>query len=246
MRKLIVNQPAGLGDIIWIQPIIEHFVQSGFQVIHPVIETYYEVVSRYLPRNGVTYVLENSVYKFKEYFNSPQILQHNGDLYLPLHFSHLHFPQCPLMISKYLLAQVPLRDFRQSIPKIRDKERENSLEKLVNPNNEDFVLISQLFGTPPNSTQRTLVVNVENGLQKIYVDYQNKALMNFHLFDWVGLIEKASGIHLVESALSFLVDVYASDSAELHMYDRVGDGAPARYMKNFEFVHRHPAWVYHI
>ena len=233
------------GDIIWIQPIIERFVASGFQVVYPVIEIYYEVARKYLPRNGLTYVLVNSDYEFKECFNSPQILQHNGNVYLPLHFSHLHFPECPLMISKYLLAQVPLKDFRQSVPKIRDHEREYALEKLVNPNNEDFVLISQLFGTPPNSGQRTLVTNVEVGIKKIYVDYQNKALMDFHLFDWIGLIEKASSIHVVESALSYLVDLYANDLADIHMYDRVGDGESTRFMKNLEFVHRHPAWVYH-
>ncbi len=245
MGTVTINQPAGLGDIIWIQPILQMLVDKGFDVIYPVIAHYLPMAKEYLPREGVNYVSLEAEYPFKELFGNPNIVQNNNQYYLPLTYSHLHFPSSSLMISKYLMTQTPLQDWRRCIPRIRNTEREKKLWSIVNPKNEEFILANKYFGTPPHTKERRL--NITNCSAKIiHIDYRDQDLKEFHPFDWIGIIEKAKEIHFVQTAFSFLADMYAPQTSLLHLYDRIGKEDKPRYLKDFEYVQRHPNWIYNI
>lgn len=244
MKTLTINQPAGLGDIIWIQPILQMFVDQGFSIIYPIIDHYLPMAIEYLPREGVTYVSIEVEYPFKESFNNPNVIQRGSEYYLPLTYSHRHFPESSLMMSKYLMTQLPLQDWRRFIPRIRNKDREKKLWDKINPLNEEFILTNRYFGTPPHTKER--VINIANPSSKIInIDYRDEDLSDFHPFDWVGVIEKAKEIHFVQTAFSFIADLYASPTSTLHLYDRIGKNEQPRYLKDFEYVQRHPNWIYH-
>lgn len=244
MKTITINQPAGLGDIIWIQPILQMFVDKGFTIIYPIIDRYLEMATKYLPREGVTYVSIESEFHFKDCFDNPNVIHNNNGYYLPLTYSHRHFPASSLMMSKYLMTQTPLQDWRRFIPRIRDKQREISLWEKINPNNEEFILTNKYFGTPPQTKERE--INLTNHSFKIIdIDYRDQDLIEFHPFDWVYVIEKAKEIHFVQTAFSFIADLYASPTAVMHLYDRIGKDDQPRYLKDFEYVQRHPNWVYH-
>jgi hypothetical protein len=186
-----------------------------------------------------------SEFPFKESFDNPNVIQQGSEYYLPLTYSHRHFPESSLMMSKYLMTQIPLQDWRRCIPRIRNRFREKKLWNNINPQNEQFILTNKYFGTPPSTKERE--INVTNhSLKIINIDYRDQDLKDFHPFDWVGVIEKASEIHFVQTAFSFLADLYAPPTSVLHLYDRIGKGEQPRYLKDFEYVQRHPAWVYHV
>ena len=53
MPVCVINQPGGLGDIIWIQPIVDHMIDRGYEVIYPVKGVYYEMLKRSLEKPGL-------------------------------------------------------------------------------------------------------------------------------------------------------------------------------------------------
>ena len=245
MRAVVINQPAGLGDIIWVQPILQAIVDKGFEVVYPIIDHYLPMAKEYLPRDKVSYVSVHEDYLFKEAFGSKNILEKAGNYYLPLTFSHQHFPTSSLMISKYLMAQVPLQDWRRFIPRIRNRGREQRLIEKINPSGEEYALVNKFFGTPPATKERP--INLSNpSLKVINIDYRDKELSEFHPFDWSGVIEGAREVHFVQTAFSFIADLYAPLTANLHLYDRIGIGETPRFLKDFEYVQRHPNWTYHV
>jgi len=245
MKTLVVNQPAGVGDLIFVQPILEHFITNGFKIILPVIERYFLMAKKYLPRNGLEYVGIDEDYPFKSVFDNPNVLNDGIYTYLPLAHSHRHFNNCPLMLSKYVFSQVPLVDYRKYIPKIRDFNRELKLMKLMNIDNEKFCLVNKLFGTPPQSNEREISLPPEFG-RIIEIDYREELQAEFHPFDWIGMIQAANSIHFVQTSLSFIADIYAQKETTLHLYDRVARGNSPIFFRNVEFVQRHPSWIYHV
>ena len=245
MNTLTVNQPAGLGDLIFIQPILEQYVSRGFKIILPVIDHYYLMAKKYLPRTGVEYVHIDEDYPFKSEFDNPNLLRDGSNFYLPLRHSDRYFKNCPLMISKYVFTQTPIVDYRDYIPRVRDFNRELKLMALMNPENENFCLVNNIFGTPPNSVEREINLDSTEG-KIIRIDYRDPIQSEFHPFDWIGLIQACSSLHFVQTSFSFIADIYARNETRLHLYDRVSTGGQALYFRNIEFVQRHPSWTYHI
>jgi hypothetical protein len=245
MNSIIVNQPAGLGDLIFVQPILERYVSLGFKIILPVIDHYYLMAKKYLPRKGVEYLHIDDDYPFKNQFENPNILKDGAYHYLPLTYSQRHVPNCSLMISKYVFTQTPIDDYRKCLPKIRDFGREIKLMNIINPENSEICLVNKLFGTPPHSNEREIDLNSESR-KIIYIDYRDPIQSEFHPFDWVGLIQAAGSLHFVQTSFSFIADMYAQPGTILHLYDRVALGGSPAYFRNIEFVQRHPDWTYHV
>jgi hypothetical protein len=245
MKTIVINQAAGLGDIIFIQPIMDRYIAAGFQVILPVIDRYYLMVSKYLKRDGVSYVHIDSDYPFKSSFDNPNALNDGNYHYVPLTYSHYYFPKAPLMVSKYLLTGTPLSDYRLSCPKIRDFKRELQLIDLMNPSNEPFILLSKLYGTPPNSSEREMKIDA-SGVKIIEIDYRDERQAMYHPFDWIGLIQAAQSIHIVQGSISLITDMYAQPNTKLHLYDRVATGGSPQFFRNIEFVQRDPNWIYYL
>ena len=247
MKVALINQPSGLGDIIWIQPILERLVRSGWSILYPVVPIYLDWVKKYLPRRGVTYILDSSDFRGREFMgqSTPQISE--NFLYLPLVNSSRFFPGAPVMASKYFLAKTPLDDYRCYIPRIRDFERESKLAQTLGVCADDKIrLITRRFGTPPSDLIREFQVKEEAGLVTIEIDHTKSELSEFSPFDWIGLISRSKEIHFVATSFAFIADIYASKSCEMHLYDRVSKGMGPRYLTTFEYVHRNPQWIYHL
>lgn len=68
MPVCVINQPAGLGDILWVQPIVDHMIGLGYEVVYPVNDLYYEMISRSIRKDGLRWVPETGEYPMKEFF----------------------------------------------------------------------------------------------------------------------------------------------------------------------------------
>ena len=71
MKNLcLINQPAGLGDIMLCQKIADAVIAKGYQIYWPVIDQYLEDVKRYMQKDGITFCSENDDFPLKQYYSS--------------------------------------------------------------------------------------------------------------------------------------------------------------------------------
>jgi len=247
-RKLLINQPAGLGEIIWVQPIIEKYVKLGFHVLFPVRSLYHAWVKKYLPRRNVEYLVAEDSHSFKDFMKEQRPYVSSKFVYLPLVNSDTLFPNAPAMASKYFLTNTPIGDYRNTIPKIRDLAREEELARSLGiSETDDVILVTERWGNTLSSNQRPIRVPPRSSRFRIItIDCSEPNLVNFSPFDWIGLIARAREIHFVATSFAFLADMYCGCTCEMHLYDRVGAKESPKYLKLYEYVYRHPNWIYHI
>ena len=76
-----------------------------------------------------------------------------------------------------------------------------------------FALINNLYGTPPNVASKEVPSSDLPIVKMQMVD-------GFNLFDWCGIIEAASEIISVDTAINYLVDVLDTKAERLVMVSR--------------------------
>tara|TARA_R100001443_G_scaffold12706_2_gene22414 strand:- start:4040 stop:4762 length:723 start_codon:yes stop_codon:yes gene_type:complete len=209
MSNLLVNQPAGLGDIMFLQTLVKNINFS--KVYWPVYDHYLDDCNTYLSSEKVTYIS-----------NSSPALD-NGDLKFDgvANFDKSHLihktAQKSFMYSKYeMLGLDPsmwMLDFKYS----RDSEKESNLfNKVVKQ--KKYKLINLGFGSSPESkfsenTRSDLLSKFSNDDSAVFLE----PVEGFSLFDWSKVIEHADEIHTVETSLVYLVE-YLQTTDKLFMY----------------------------
>jgi len=244
--SVVINQPVGLGDIIFVHGIIDWFVSHGKSVLFPVDPRYYDAVQRHMAMYGVQYTDFENYFPFKEYFDSPQFLISSRILYVPLTFSYLYFPGCPNNISKYLLLNRPIGDWRSKLKIIRNQQREAKLRKEIHLPHHPYAFINRTYGTPPNTLKAAFEAEVHPTFTTFELDLNCRFSFTTTPFDYIGLLLEASELHLVESSLCYLADYfYPFSENKMHCYDRRTAGESPKYLVPSAFVYRHPSWIFH-
>ena len=237
--QCLIYQPLGLGDILWVQSIVDHYIEKGYEVIYPVGELYYDMVSEYIQKPGLTWYHENDDYPMKYIVGQTNILRSNDQVYLPLRYADLHI-NISLMLTKYAFAELPLPDdYRNHFDLKRNYEREQKLIDTYNLHG-DYVLVNENFATPPTTVKRT--INVDTDLPIYYMDIEKDNENGFHLFDWIGALQSAKAIHSVGTSICYLIDKYCDN--DMHIYERRAEGWPRTFHQEIQNVHKNPRWVY--
>jgi hypothetical protein len=239
MRKLcLIYQPLGLGDIIWILPIIDTIINSGYDVYYPVGDVYYDMVSEYIQKDNLFWVRENDNFPLKHHYGKFEVVDNDTELYLPIRYADRYFPNCSTMIAKYYFLSVPIVDWRKSFSLKRNLERE---EKLIQTYglSEDYILVNRSFGT--EYQDRNLTIESDKNVH--YMNVEQDKLNGFHLFDWVLALERSKEIHTVETSLCFLIDKYCLDN-EIHIYEKRKENEENTFYRHINLVFRNPNWIY--
>ena len=241
MPVCVINQPAGLGDILWIQPIVDHMIGLGYEVVYPVNDLYYEMISRSIRKDGLRWVPETGEYPMKECFSSIDPIKLGEDLYLPIQYSDRHLPSYPVMACKYFLLDIPVTNWHTHINFERDKGREDRVFEVYGiDRNVDYTLTNITYGTPPNHITRDISTHTNQTKHPVVEMSYEKDLENgICLFDWIGVVEKAKEIHTIETSLCFLVDIFAQ-TPYIFMYGRLHE-PPGRLTS---LVYRNSNWTY--
>ena len=59
MSKIcLIRQPAGIGDIFFLQKIAKHYLSLGYEILWPVISQF-SYIKNYIKVDGITFVDEN-------------------------------------------------------------------------------------------------------------------------------------------------------------------------------------------
>jgi len=237
-KTCLIYQPLGLGDIFWVQQIIDTIITDGYLVYYPVGEVYYEIVSKYITKKNLVWVRETDDFPLKEHYGQINVHQNSNELYLPLSYADKYIPNSSVMASKYYFLSIPIGDYRKHFKINRNYEREN---KLIQEYGlfDDYILVNNSFGT--EAQKRDMVI--QSNLKVHYMDIEQDRNNGFNIFDWIMALENAQEIHTVETSLCYLIDKYCLNN-KIHMYEKRTSSQPNTYYNNVNLVYRNSNWVY--
>jgi len=238
-KTCLIYQPLGLGDIIWIQPIVDVMISEGYVVYYPVGSVYYDIVSQYIKKKNLIWVKESDNFPLKQYYGNPNFHQTENELYIPVGYADRYLPKCPVMISKYYFLSIPISDYRKHFKLIRNYQRE---EKLINTYNlyGDYVLVNKSFGT--DSKDRNITPEVDSDVKVHVMNIDEDKKNGFHIFDWISALENASEIHTVETSICYLIDKYCNN--KMYMYEKRQSEEENTYYRAINLVYRNSNWIY--
>lgn len=209
LKTVLINQPAGLGDILFCQKIGEHYKSKGHRVIWPVIPEY-RYVGDYL--KNFEYPVITSSFDGDYFFRNCgrarlKTIEENKDfIFVPL--LDISFIENSELKSKYLFMNIDVSDWIDYINIQRNYEKEQSLiKRLELNNNEKYCLVNKWFRSPPNSKK---MCNIPETSKKII---ELNTLDDYSLFDWIGVIEYADEFFVTDSSLTLLIEKYKTINA---------------------------------
>lgn len=223
MNKLLINQPAGIGDILFCYKLAVNFCDSGFKVVWPVIPLYLSDLQTYIePHPNIKFTSIDSEFPLKSFFTQNEatlVKTDEGDVYLPLTFADRYYsPGESFLKAKYKLcdAQFPYNSWSDAIKLKRDSEKESRLfyEVLGLQEDDEFVLVNKKFGTAPDVRKKSFAVEESCKVVELRI------VENFSLFDWCLVIERAQKIYSVDTSLFFLIELLDLKDTPLFAYSR--------------------------
>jgi hypothetical protein len=235
----LIHQPLGLGDIFYVQPIVDFYISQGYIVYYPVSDIYYNLVVEYMkPKNGLVWVRESDDFPMKAFYGMSSIEHVGDDIYIPLSYSDNHVTNCGFMAAKYHWLNIPVTDWRNNFEIIRNPEREQKLIDTYGLHG-DYALVNRAFGTNPRDREMNFKTTLPIHTMSMQKDKEN----GFNLFDWLSALENANIIHTVGTSICYLADKYCTDT-ELHIYERRDIWMPRTYHNEINLVYRNERWIY--
>lgn len=224
---LIINQPRGLGDILFSMKAIQDFIESGHKVVWPVVKEYVSI-QKHFP--DITFI-DWQVFKM-DYNRSDEYYLYEGTRVIPLRFSDsickVKYTDC--MKSKYLFFKKDWEEWKD-IKYHRDKEAELYLYNKILVDNgilvgEKYNIINKHF-----RTEMTGIHNIvpDNAFRSINIKPED----GFTMIDWSMLLEKAEHIYTVGTSINYLIELLDIKAKYIYLYIRRPD---EKDFKNYDYV----------
>jgi len=233
-NKMIVyiRQPAGIGDILFLQKAVNKFVEKDYQVIWPVIE-HYQYLKDYNSSDNINYVSMNDLScEIQELYKSDNLISNKDYMYIPFDVAKIPGRHFDFMEAKYKLVNSDFNNWQNYINFKRFADREKACkEKLGLNDNEKFVFVNSLFASPPKIYQRNITVETNWRI----IEQTEEHLHQFNFFDLSWILENAEEIHTVETSLCYLIECLNTTN-KLFVYGRVIDGSPQ--YSNFNYINK--------
>jgi hypothetical protein len=206
-ENIIIMQPFGIGDILFISPIIS---KLDYDVIWPVNDEYIWIKD-YLVLPNTTFI-EMSKYRNEpiyslvekiDFLNAENILRSMGI-------------NLDCMSAKYHYVSEDISEWK-TLKWNRNYDKENELyEKLGLKEDEEYTLVNCNFASP--ELKYKISINPNDNNKIVYMDY----IDGFTLLDWGKVIENAKLFHTVATSVIFMVEFLNCKETELHLYPRYG------------------------
>lgn len=215
MKKCLIIQPAGLGDIFFVQTIALYYKNLGFDVIFPIYPQLLWI-NNYI-NNGINFISNDDIFEMKEYYRSnitPTVTEEV--VILPLGNSQAFAPG-KIMESKYNMVNMDYSTWTRGFSFSRNIAKENELyyNVLGLHDSEEYIFVNRLYGTPPG-TIRYPHINLQTNKKIIELSL----VEGFTLFDWCKVLELASEIHMIDTSLNYIIDKLVINAKVLNSYSR--------------------------
>jgi len=252
-KVCLVFQPAGLGDILFIQKICRHWLNKGYRVILPVIKQY-EWLKDYIPdiefigwsdnydwANGPVLKPETD-FPYIEKYRYDTFTQFSDDfVYINLSPGNVpdeqHFYKVTgrIMEGRYIFLNMSWEDWSEYFLFNRNIEKENDLyyNILGLKDDEEYVFINRKYKMLPTP-------EIYHGISINSADYSNKKVIEmdilekYTIFDWLRVIENASEIHMIETSLNYILETKNVNlkAEKMNLYSRVNNFYEVRHLFN--------------
>ncbi len=220
MKKCIVEQSCGLGDILLSSKIGCHYASLGYEVIWPVEMIYKNLSNNITTKMPIKYPHVHDFYDGKSSYeklsrtNISEVTEIDNVLYLPLrrgfHSNHgkkmqqsYGSDECN-MFAKFGMCGLNYDNWQNYFSIIRNYEKESELEKLLGVSGDvDIHLVNREFGTPPR--WRELLkrdIETPKGLKRL----EMKIVDGYDIFDWIGIFEKSKKIDTVTTSNFYIFE----------------------------------------
>jgi hypothetical protein len=215
MSKIcVINQPAGLGDIFFLQKFVDKKISEGFEVIFPTISSLI-YVKDYIKKDGLTFYAQNEDFPHKGILGSQEIIKNESLEYYPFHVADRHVPgSC--MEAKYSFVGENFVGWQDHFNWIRNKEKENNLfyNILGLKDDDEYSLVSNVWGTPPTNNYRDVPTSGKYNVVHIQM------LDGYNPFDWSKVIENAKEISIVDTSFNYLIEKLNTKAERLYLTSR--------------------------
>jgi len=229
MKTALIRQPAGLGDIFYLQKAAKVLVKNNYKVIWPLAKGYV-YIKDYIASENIEYWDETEDFPYKEMYGHNNILKlhpknQEETIFIPFQDADRIMGNVP-MKSKYPLVGVSDNDWQQHFVFTRNVDREARLKEYYGlKDGDEFIFINNSFGSPPDIFTRE--VNITDSTTKqIKIDPTKLNYDNgdpIHLFDYCWILEHAKEIHTVETSFCYLIEKL-NTTDKLYMYSRKING----------------------
>lgn len=222
-KVCLINQTAGLGDILFCQKIGVHYQKQGYRVIWPIIPQF-AYLREYVENFEFPLLTEDFEYKdfyLKHNERKAQIFSDGDLLLISLH--------CldggrGIMKAKYDFVGIDWTAWSNCFELKRNSEREQRLfEYFKIQEGEKFNFVNSNFATPPNVERVDIMLQTKHRIVNMeFLDFDN-------VFDWCGLLERAEEIHTVNTSLCYIIEKLHT-TQKLYMYKR------KNYFSDWSFI----------
>jgi len=203
---LVLNQPRGIGDLIFCQTLAHHFKHHNYKVVFNTDLLYVEDLNRaYSNMSFMSNIIpDNNREEFKLYEKTVY----------PLRFSDsiCKTPYKNCMKSKYWMYNLVWQNWKRNASWKRDIDKESKLFNLLGlkPDSE-YTLVNNFFTTGLNRK-----VNIETSGNIVEMRF----IQGYSLFDWAMVIQKATKIHTVSTAIIYLLELLDIGQIPVFIYKR--------------------------
>ncbi len=204
MKPCIIKQPAGVGDVFFLQKIAHMYRHSGHEIIWPLRDNIFWISE---------YISDITWYKLSEWMmdSRSQIFNHAGFddnedfVYIDCSTADRTFNTDPtrIMSAKFGLVGFDHKDWGNYFKFNRKKDKEDELyyDVLGLKDNSEYSYVNDIVHTDIRKTGRLSNIDYE------YPVVDNRIVEGFTLFDWSKVLMNAKEIHTIPTAVCFIVDV---------------------------------------
>jgi len=212
MKNCVIKQPAGLGDILFLQKAAHKIKEQGYHVIWPIIPQFMwlkDYVKEY------EFVDINSNFLMKDcYYDNRLYTQRGNNIIVSFQDADKSFPNESVMTAKYKAFSLDFNNWQDYIHYERDEKKEEQLYNQFKDKNDIF--INNTYGSPPNVTEcihmKHIVEDNADAIKMQIVD-------NITVFEWFFVAQQCKHVYTTDSCLIYLLETL-KQSQQLYMYSR--------------------------
>jgi hypothetical protein len=208
----LIQQEAGLGDILFCQNHVKFYSEKNYKVIWPIVPPLLNICNQLITDAKFYNAEEDYPLKsfFEESYMQGKIIENNSNIFIPMKYaSYIIPPYIPgkkEMQSKHILCGLDYTVWKTNLNFHRNLEKENILyyDILKLKDNEDFILINQTYSTQPTTIKKDLSPFKYRFGDSKFIEMS--ILEGFTIFDWCKVFENMKSIITVDTSLMYIIE----------------------------------------
>lgn len=214
MPNCVIYQPAGMGDIFFLQKMVKHYESRGYTVTMPVL-SHLVWLKDYL-NAGIVDIQDE--FPMKHRAGEHGVITEGDDIYISTHTADLTHNDGRIMTSKYSMVGLDSSDWANFFSFYRDYGMEQRLYDVLGFEEDSRYIVSSSFcGTPPgHSDFGNIPINNPDNLPVVRMGL----LDGFNLFDWCKVLENAERIFIVNTSTNYILEKLELKAKEYVIYSK--------------------------